>query len=129
VANEGNHDASCARAGDTKIKGGFLIKMAPPYDTTAFELSYEPSDEQKPTVGALVFYVSDGWTLPGPVGDFARAIEIKAFAVRVGKVNEVQVAVAALQGSWTTFTISLESKPKRQPTLSTPREARFRAHG
>ncbi|HXP98612.1 MAG TPA: hypothetical protein VN845_00940, partial [Solirubrobacteraceae bacterium] len=142
--------------------GAIRLLLELPYDATAFELSYEPSDEQKPTVGALVSYISGVWTLPGPVGDFARAIEIKAFAVRVGNVNEVQVAVAAqpdklwplvredprftlsnvflelaiasnrspagqlgatlkigdgyiplvvaLQGSWTTFTISLNPK-------------------
>ncbi len=157
------------RIGSGNEAGAIRLLLELPYDATAFELSYEPSDEQKPTVGALVSYISSGWTLPGPVGDFARAIEIKAFAVRVGNVNEVQVAVAAqpdkvwplvredprftlsnvflelaiasnrspagqlgatlkigngyiplvvaLRGSWTTFTISLEPKPKRAPTL------------
>jgi hypothetical protein len=149
--------------------GAIRLLLELPYDTTAFELSYEPSDEQKPTVGALVSFLFAGWTLPDQVDKFAREIEINAFAVRVGKVDEVQVAVAAqagkvwplvredprftlsdvflelavasnrspagqlgaklkigngyiplvvaLQGSWTTFTISLQDKPDPVPTL------------
>ncbi len=84
-----------AEAGAATIE----LKLILPYDTTAFTLTYEPTPNlAPPTIGALVSFLAAGWTLPGPVGEFANAIEINEFTVGVGSVNKLKVALTAFQG-------------------------------
>jgi hypothetical protein len=78
--------------------GTIMLLLRLPYDTTAFELTYQPSGDTKPTLAALVSFVFAGWSLPGPVAAFARAIVISQFTVRIGRTSELLVSVSGAPG-------------------------------
>jgi hypothetical protein len=74
------------------------LLLALPYDPSAFRLTYEPSGNEIPTLEALVTFVSGDWSLPGPVADFARAIEIRKFEVAIGQLSGVYLEIRAFTG-------------------------------
>ena len=73
------------------------LALSLPYQPSEFQLTYDPpaDPDRIPMLAALVSFISDGWSLPGPVGDFARDIVIGSFTVTIGQVNSIEVLVTA----------------------------------
>jgi hypothetical protein len=83
--------------GSGSQSGVIELVLSLPYDPSAFRLSYAPSGDQIPTLEALVTFISGDWSLPGPVADFARAIEIVRFEVAVGQLSGVYLELRAFR--------------------------------